>query len=160
MEPKEANYVQNEKIVIRCSATLKPLHQKRSNSHDRIKLVNDLNEQEKMHRHHRMSKPATIYWYKENDILKEVDSSLIKNKLRHDSSHQLNVNNLPQRHHHQHKLNILTEHDLDDNLLKSVLTIENAKASDSGKYKCVYENIQEQVTVHVRRNLGKIRTPF
>ena len=159
MEPKEATYQQNDKIVIRCSATLKILHQKRSPHLHGRKLVYDLNEaQEKAsHRHNRRAN--SIFWYKENEIIKMTSPmTLVKTKLRQDQS----VMSPPQikAHNNKHKLHILTEHDLSANLLKSVLTIENAKASDSGKYKCVYENIQEQVTVNVKRNTREHYTLF
>ena len=82
---------------------------------------------------------------------------MVKTKLRQDQS--LSSQN-KSHSNSKHKLHILTEHDLGENLLRSVLTIENAKASDSGKYKCVYENTQEQVTVNVKRNTCEHYTFF
>lgn len=109
IEPREGNYKIDEKIVIKCKATLK-YHQK--NSHQ-------LNQ--------RHQKP-NIHWYKENEIIKSTNSRSTIN---------------------DQKIEIDTRQDIDENLLNSVLTIHNAKVDDSGKYRCIYDNIQEQVNVKV-----------
>ena len=86
MEPKEATYHQNDRIEIRCSAALKILHQKRSPHLHSRKLAYDLSEaQEKTaHRHNR--KASSIYWYKENEMIKMTSPTMVKTKLRQDQS--------------------------------------------------------------------------
>ena len=44
---------------------------------------------------------------------------------------------------------IMTQTDENEHNLHSVLTINKAKLADSGKYRCVYDDIQEQVQVKV-----------
>lgn len=51
--------------------------------------------------------------------------------------------------HAEQKIEIDTRQDQTENQLNSVLTIYNAKVDDSGKYRCIYDNIQEQVNVKV-----------
>ena len=147
VEPKEANYKQNEKIVIKCSATPKPIQKRNRQTSIRKNFVLDFNYNIPS-RQHRMPRPH-IYWFKDNEILKDTDLS--KNKIRQDSSQTRQLSHLNQR-----KINITTSQDLNENSLNSVLTIENANVNDSGKYKCIYENIHEQVTVNVRRTIRKI----
>jgi hypothetical protein len=43
----------------------------------------------------------------------------------------------------------VTTQDKNDHLLRSVLILNNATPEDSGKYRCIYDNIQEQVEVKV-----------
>jgi hypothetical protein len=156
IEPKEANFRVDDKIVIKCKATLRTYthnannknmnHNHRSTNNAAYTLTNGsfLNNNNHHHhqRHQRMHKP-NIYWYKGNEILKDTDTH--RNKLRHEPSlKEINKDLVDNR-----KIEIETNHDFGDNLLNSVLTISNAKVNDSGKYRCIYDNIQEQVTVHV-----------
>lgn len=140
IEPKEASFKVNDKIVIKCKATLKSHHK---NGMNKAYTFNNINHTTNPHhqRHQRMHKP-NIYWYKENEILKDTD--LNRNKIRHDPSQ-----NQQSEYFDDNKIEIDTKQDLDENLLNSVLTINNAKINDSGNYRCIYDNIQEQVTVKV-----------
>lgn len=63
----------------------------------------------------------SINWYKENEILQPVSN----------------------------RTDIRTEIDNGHHNLHSVLTIYHSKIEDSGKYRCVYDDIQEQVDVRV-----------
>lgn len=110
IEPRQGSFRQDDKIVIKCRATLKY----------QPKMNHNLNQ--------RQQKP-NIHWYKENEIIKTTSSRSISQELP--------------------KIEIDTQQDQDENLLNSVLTINNAKIDDSGKYKCIYDNIQEQVDVKV-----------
>jgi len=149
IEPKEANFRVDDKIVIKCKATLRTYTHKNMNHNHRSTNNNNnaaytlTNGSFNHHqRHQRMHKP-NIYWYKGNEILKDTDTH--RNKLRHEPSlKEINKDLVDNR-----KIEIETNHDFGDNLLNSVLTISNAKVNDSGKYRCIYDNIQEQVTVHV-----------
>ena len=131
IEPKEGNFKIDDKIVIKCKATLKSHHRS---------VINGRHGASNHTLNQRQHKPS-IYWYKENEILRNQDSN--KNKIRHDPEQ----NKIDETH--AHKINIETKQDADENILNSVLTISNAKLDDSGKYRCIYDNIQEQVTVKV-----------
>ena len=142
IEPKEGNFKVNDKIVIKCKATLKSTHKNSHKVNKAYSLSSNSNSSISMnHRHQRMHKP-NIYWYKENEILKDTDSN--RNKIRHEPQQNENSDYFENR-----KIEIETKHDFHDNLLNSVLTISNAKLNDSGLYRCIYDNIQEQVTIHV-----------
>ena len=130
IEPKEGNFRIDDKIVIKCKATLKSHHKSLING--RHGTNHTLNQ-----RQHKSS----IYWYKENEILRNQDSN--KNKIRHDPEQNKIDEN------YAHKIQIETKQDSEENILNSILTINNAKLDDSGKYRCIYDNIQEQVTVKV-----------
>ena len=104
--------------------------------------LNRGHQKDEQMRHHRTNKPI-IYWYKENEILKETDS--VRNKPRHEA--QIYLKKLTSDSNRQVK--IVTKHDLNDSVLNSVLTINHAKLEDSGNYRCMFNNIQEQVTVNV-----------
>ena len=145
IEPKEANFKVDDKIIIKCKATIRTYHNSNNNKiHHHTSSNNNaytLTNNSFHQRHQRMHKP-NIYWYKGNEILKDTDAH--RNKLRHEPS-QKEKSDLDENR----KIEIETNHDYSDNLLNSVLTISNAKVNDSGKYRCIYDNIQEQVTVHV-----------
>jgi hypothetical protein len=84
----------------------------------------------KMYQRHQ--KP-TINWYKENELIK-ID-----------------------RENQTKKYEIHSHHDRAEHLLSSTLFIHNARIEDSGRYRCLYENIQEQtvISVHGARKLTK-----
>jgi hypothetical protein len=48
-----------------------------------------------------------------------------------------------------HKFEIETKQDSHEQHLNSVLTIHDARVDDSGRYRCIYDNIQESVQVKV-----------
>jgi hypothetical protein len=114
IEPKDAQFKIDEKIVLKCRTTLR--HHKRNGEQSHLKQQ-------------RQQRPS-IHWYKDNEPIR--GTSLYRND---DPS--------------MRKIDIETKQEGEDNLLNSVLVIHNARIEDSGKYKCVYENIQEQVTVKV-----------
>ena len=88
----------------------------------------------KNHLYQRHQKP-TISWYKENDLIKPDQTALNETSPR--------------------KLEIQTTLDRVEHLLTSTLLISNANIEDSGKYRCIYENIQEQTVIKVT-NQGKL----
>jgi hypothetical protein len=110
---------------------------------------NNLNHTNLRHQRHQNAHISNIYWYKENEILKDTD--LNRNKIRHDPSQ-----NQQSEYFDNNKIEIDTQQDLDENLLNSVLTINNAKVNDSGNYRCLYDNIQEQVSVKVLPDTCKL----
>ena len=71
-----------------------------------------------------------IHWYKDNELIRSTS-------LYRDDDPNMR------------KIGIETKQEGEENLLNSVLTIHNARIEDSGNYKCIYENIQEQVSVKV-----------
>lgn len=75
------------------------------------------------HRHHR----PTISWYKENDLLKNDGGNNNSSEPRKYSIHNERV----------------------DMIFKSTLKVHDATKEDSGKYRCIFENIQEHAAVKV-----------
>lgn len=65
-----------------------------------------------------------ISWYKENDLLKNDHNASATQKIK-----------------------IHTERY--ENKLRSKLTIRNANVIDSGKYRCIFENIQEHSIIKI-----------
>lgn len=147
IEPKESsNYKVDDKIVLKCRATMRSLHKTPS-----LHLI-----------HQRQSK-SSILWYKENDIIKS--SALQTNDGK--SSDELNAEHegvgmsgdgakdptdgdqkqLQQQH--KHTIEIETKLDTNEQTLNSILTINHAREDDSGKYRCIYDNIQENVQIKV-----------
>lgn len=47
------------------------------------------------------------------------------------------------------KFEIETKLDNNEQTLNSILTINHAREEDSGKYRCIYDNIQEQINIRV-----------
>lgn len=131
IEPKEGNFKVDEKIVIKCKATMKS-NPKHSNNN------NNKNSRHQMNQRHQRS---TIHWYKDDEIIKVNHENNKRNKLDPDQSKQMQENNK--------KFEIETKNDNHDHYLNSVLTINDAKLDDSGRYRCIYENIQESVTIKV-----------
>jgi len=125
IEPKEGNFRKDETIVIKCKATLKS-HHRSNNQHSK----NNLNQ--------RQQKPH-INWYKDNEIIKSSPT-----QKRREDTHHNNENNQTVR-----KIEIQTKQDNNQHYLDSVLIIQKANSDDSGKYRCIYDNIQEQITVKV-----------
>jgi hypothetical protein len=117
IEPKDAQFKIDEKIVLKCRTTLRTHKPSERQSHN-LKQ--------------RQPRP-NIHWYKDNEPIRST--SLYRNSNNEDPS--------------MRKIDIETKQEGEDNLLNSVLVIHNARIEDSGKYKCIYENIQEQVTVKV-----------
>ena len=74
----------------------------------------------KKHRHHR----ATISWYKENEMLKNDGNSSEPSKY--------NI--------HSERVEMM---------FRSTLKVNDVTTDDSGKYRCIFENIQEHATIKV-----------
>lgn len=80
--------------------------------------------------HQRHPKPS-IFWYKENDALKSNPSDA-------------------------RKIEIDTKYENSEQVLASYLIIYNARYEDTGKYRCTYDNMQEQVNVKVNNDCKSI----
>ncbi len=121
IDPKDAKFTPDENIALTCKTTLR--------------LPNN-NTKRKNNKHHhlfqRNHKP-TISWYKENELIKEEITS---------NNNQNNTNSIKKHEIH-------TTHERMSHFLTSTLLIHDAKVEDSGKYRCIYENIQEQAVVTV-----------
>lgn len=135
IEPKEGgNYKLDDKIVLKCRATMRTLHKTPS-----LHLI-----------HQRQSK-SSILWYKENEILK---SSVRRTTATADdepssSSQDQETSASNNDENQQHKIEIETKLDNNEQTLNSILTISHARETDSGKYRCIYDNIQENVQIRV-----------
>jgi hypothetical protein len=108
IEPKDGNFKIDDKIVLKCKATMGTPHKTQS-SH----LINQ-----------RQSK-SSILWYRENEIIKATSGE------------------------QGHKIEIETKLDNKEQTLNSILTVNSAKVEDSGKYRCIYDNTQEQINIKV-----------
>ncbi len=128
IEPREGHFKIDETIVIKCKATLKSAHKSGK--------VNS-NNNNKHHLNQRQQRPV-IHWYKDDEVIKTGNDNK-RNKL--DPNDQAKMAN--------HKIEIETRQDSHEHHLNSVLTIHNAKLDDSGKYRCIYDSVQESVTVKV-----------
>lgn len=136
IEPKEGgNYKLDDKIVLKCRATMRTLHKTPS-----LHLI-----------HQRQSK-SSILWYKENEILKSsvrrttATADDEPSSSSHDQETAATNNDDSQQ---QHKIEIETKLDNNEQTLNSILTISHAREADSGKYRCIYDNIQENVQIRV-----------
>lgn len=131
VEPRDATFKIDEKIRLTCRTTLRSSHQKKHHH---------------AHQATRQQRPG-ILWYKDNEPIRSSSSSYRSSS----SPDGVAVAAVDQS---DRQIEIETKQEEEDNgdealLLNSVLTIHNARIDDAGKYKCIYENIQEQVTVKV-----------
>jgi hypothetical protein len=118
IEPRDATFKVDDKIVLKCKTTVRHHHTNGGHS----KQLHNLKQ--------RQPRP-NIHWYKDNELVRPTSS--------------LHRSDDPSAR----KVDVETRQEGEDNLLNSVLTVHNARIEDSGKYKCIYENIQEQVAVKV-----------
>ena len=127
IEPKDGtNYKLDDKIVLKCRATMRTLHKTPS-----LHLI-----------HQRQSK-SSILWYKENEIIKSSSPPSTSTDIPNDDDEEEKSRNS------EHKIEIETKLDNNEQTLNSILTIYKARETDSGKYRCIYDNIQENVQIKV-----------
>ena len=110
----------NEKLIIECKATMKMDDRKQTANLRSVKSANKHNHNENIEEIDKNKMPS-INWYKETEMLQPVSN----------------------------RTDITTEVDNGHHNLHSVLTIHHSKIEDCGKYRCVYDDIQEQVDVRV-----------
>lgn len=91
--------------------------------------MRSLHKSQSMHLIHQRQSKSSILWYKENEIIKSTSGRSESPEL--------------------HKVEIETKLDNNEQTLNSILTINNAQESDSGKYRCIYDNIQENIQIKV-----------
>lgn len=123
IEPKEGQFKVEDKIVLKCRATLRSVHKSQS-----------------MHLIHQRQSKSSILWYKENEIIKSSASAR-------------NGNN--EGAENDRKIEIETKIDNNEQTLNSILTIHKARESDSGNYRCIYDNFQRNIEIKISNERKK-----
>lgn len=113
--------------------------------------------------HQRQSK-SSILWYKENEIIKsggpasskstwarseKTAPTIVESNGNGADPNSSSSSSSRGESEDDRKIEIETKLDTNEQTLNSILTINHAREDDSGKYRCIYDNIQEQINVKV-----------